>query len=147
MDKSKALVKVPKLKVHVVGSAIDDDDWIENSEYEPDIFKAQLVVFTGGADVSPAFYGEPKHPKTSCAAYRDYEESAAFETANAHRIPMLGICRGAQLVCALSGGRLIQHQENPYSRHPILTIDGSEYIMTSCHHQAMFPYEMGKDQY
>lgn len=137
-----------QIKVHVVGSKfLNDADWIDGAVLEPELIDADLVVFTGGADVSPGFYDEPRNPKTYCNPQRDYNELAAFETAVAHGIPMVGICRGAQLTCALSGGRLIQHQENRFARHPILTIDGSEYEITSCHHQAMYPYDMSKDDY
>ncbi len=66
------------------------------------------VVFTGGVDVHPRFYKSgktdyPNRPDQFNEA-RDEFELAVFHTAQQNRIPVLGICRGFQLInCALGG--------------------------------------------
>jgi carbamoylphosphate synthase small subunit len=58
------------------------------------------------------------------------------------KIPVLGICRGAQLLCAAAGGYLIQHVENHGGTHMVITIDGDEVPTNSCHHQMMYPFDV-----
>ena len=55
---------------------------------------ADLVCFTGGADVSPQLYGHPVHPATYFDQTRDSQEMAIFEAATKKGTPMVGICRG-----------------------------------------------------
>ena len=66
------------------------------------------VVVTGGHDVDPVLYAaepevEPRHDPA-----RDAFESAIIDRALAERIPLLGICRGAQLLNVRRGGSLFQ---------------------------------------
>src|SRR5690606_27873987 len=65
--------------------------------------KIGLVVFTGGEDVDPSVYGE-KNVASYSNLRRDNEEVLLWSLARANNIPIGGICRGAQLICALSGG-------------------------------------------
>lgn len=68
------------------------------------------LVLTGGADVQPELYGEPRHPATDPARVdRDAWEIALFEAAERRRIPVLAICRGLQVVNVAKGGTLHQH--------------------------------------
>jgi gamma-glutamyl-gamma-aminobutyrate hydrolase PuuD len=135
-----------QIKVHVVGRSIEYATWLKNYILEKNILNADLVLFTGGEDVSPSFYNEKRNPKTACNPIRDYSELASFETAKQNKIPMLGICRGSQFLCAMSGGKLVQHQQNSYSYHPIDTPEGTM-VISSTHHQAMFPYKMPENEY
>ena len=73
------------------------------------IKSSDLVVFTGGSDVDPALYAEPKHKETRSKIDRDMREAAIFQVCVDSRIPMVGICRGAQLLTVLAGGKLVQH--------------------------------------
>ena len=74
-----------------------------------DIEKADLVVFAGGEDISPSIYGGIRSPLTeSPNTLRDMEEVEIFTRARKKGIPMVGICRGAQLLCALSGHKIFQ---------------------------------------
>ncbi len=68
------------------------------------------LVVTGGADVDPARYGAEPHLRTaSWRVDRDAWEVALLEAADARALPVLGICRGMQLIAVQHGGRLDQH--------------------------------------
>lgn len=66
------------------------------------------IVVTGGHDVDPVLYAaEPEvHPRYD--QERDAFESEAIDWAIKHRLPLLGICRGAQLLNVRLGGSLFQ---------------------------------------
>lgn len=99
-----------------------------------------FAVFTGGEDVSPYVYKESTNPRTYANANRDAFEIKAFNLIRKSGIRCFGICRGAQLLCALSGGRLAQHVDNHSgANHPIKTIDGQTFYVTSSHHQMQIP--------
>jgi putative glutamine amidotransferase len=67
------------------------------------------VLFTGGEDVDPARYGAAPHPALgTVSAERDCTELALFAAARRRGLPILGICRGIQLVNVAMGGTLWQ---------------------------------------
>ncbi|MBV1857008.1 MAG: gamma-glutamyl-gamma-aminobutyrate hydrolase family protein, partial [Nannocystaceae bacterium] len=67
------------------------------------------LLLTGGADVSPASYGEaPMQPQWSGDAIRDAYEIDLIRRAEASGTPVLGICRGIQVITAAFGGTLWQ---------------------------------------
>lgn len=103
-----------------------------------DIQEAHCLMLTGGEDVNPATYGEPAGRFTYFTD-RDAYELDAFKTAQARGIPTIGICRGAQFLCAMAGGSLVQHVTGHTRGHPIVTKDGEEYVMSSLHHQMLRP--------
>lgn len=104
------------------------------------IQEAELVMFTGGTDINPSIYGKKAHWKTQTPDLgRDAREMSAFDFCIQNSIPMVGICRGAQLLCALNGGILVQHQVHP-NYHWITTYDGLKFFVTSDHHQRAHPY-------
>lgn len=68
------------------------------------------IVITGGPDIDPAAYGQAPHPETGVPrTQRDAWELALLEAALERDVPVLGICRGAQLMNVAHGGTLIQH--------------------------------------
>ena len=68
------------------------------------------LVITGGRDVDPARYGQEPHAKTDEPALdRDAWEFALVRAAVARGLPLLGICRGAQVLNVALGGTLHQH--------------------------------------
>ena len=68
------------------------------------------VVISGGADVDPAQYGASRHPDLGHPEpERDDWELAVIAEALRTNVPLLGICRGAQLLQVHLGGSLIQH--------------------------------------
>jgi carbamoylphosphate synthase small subunit len=116
-----------------------------------DIYKADALVFTGGADVNPALYGEKCLPRTHYDPKRDAWEIRAFEIGKTREVPLIGICRGGQLLNVLAGGSLWQHVDNHNCRkHKIdvfsATSNGKKvgsYTVTSDHHQIMRPTSEG----
>ena len=67
------------------------------------------VLFTGGGDIDPSYYGETRHPRTNDPdARRDKYELALAELALGSDRPVLAVCRGLQLINVAAGGTLIQ---------------------------------------
>jgi putative glutamine amidotransferase len=68
------------------------------------------LIITGGKDVDPTVYGQQPHPETDEPRRdRDAWEFALLDSAIRRRMPVLGICRGAQVVNVALGGTLHQH--------------------------------------
>jgi len=68
------------------------------------------LVISGGADVSPERYGEQPHERTiRWRDDRDAWELALLDAADAADIPLLGVCRGMQVMAVHAGGALDQH--------------------------------------
>ena len=77
------------------------------------------LVITGGRDVDPAAYGQITHHTTDEPARdRDAWEFALLRGALAARLPVLGICRGAQVLNVALGGTLHQHLPDVVGPHP-----------------------------
>ena len=92
-----------------------------------------LLVFSGGADISPSIYGE-ENVASHTIPMRDEVEIEAYTFAVKHHIPCFGICRGHQLLNALIGGKLTQHIENP---HPMYHRLDNGLEVNSMHHQGV----------
>jgi len=72
--------------------------------------RVDALVLAGGEDVDPARYGAAPVPETGpSSALRDDVELALVDAAHAARMPVLGICRGHQLINVAFGGTLVQH--------------------------------------
>jgi putative glutamine amidotransferase len=137
-----------KNRVLVVGGSVSYYDPFEKFgmaekdvkalNYYPE--RITMAIFTGGADVDPHFYGEKKSSMTCSHPARDKEELYAFQKLRQLNIPMFGICRGLQFLCAMAGGKLCQHLNgHGGGRHEMLTNDGRSIIVNSLHHQMILP--------
>jgi putative glutamine amidotransferase len=72
--------------------------------------RLDALVIAGGADVDPARYGERPHPVVqSPRPDRDDLEIALVAEAVDADLPLLGICRGMQVMAVAAGGALLQH--------------------------------------
>jgi len=82
------------------------------SAADPRDVKAKLydgILFAGGEDVDPALYGEQtKYASVHVSRARDDFELTLLETALSRRLPILGICRGIQMINVKFGGTLYQ---------------------------------------
>lgn len=104
------------------------------------IKECDVVLFTGGADVSPHLYGEKAGPHTHAYPARDRFEEYVWHLATSENKGILGICRGLQLGCVMSGGKLIQHTTgHAGGSHLVEDMFGNTFLMTSIHHQMVRP--------
>lgn len=72
--------------------------------------RLDAVVLAGGPDVGPDRYGAAPHPRTGAPRpERDAAELAVLHRALERGIPVLGVCRGAQILNVGLGGTLVQH--------------------------------------
>jgi len=75
-----------------------------------ELASAAGLVLSGGIDVDPRLYGDRRHPETDWRhPFRDRYEIALLKEALRRDMPVLGICRGHQLLNVFMGGKLIQH--------------------------------------
>jgi len=154
------VIKEPEVK-QVLNIVIADDasslDYVSylNEKYEVIVHKTKnvkdpkdidLVLFTGGKDVNPQYYGEQIGKYTSISKSRDSKEADTFHKFKNYSF-LLGICRGSQLLTVLSGGRLIQHVEGHCRDHDIILNIGLRYKITSSHHQMLYPFDLNKKDY
>jgi putative glutamine amidotransferase len=68
------------------------------------------LILSGGGDINPAMYGARRDPATGPAnTVRDDAELSLAQHALEGGLPLLGICRGLQVINVALGGTLIQH--------------------------------------
>ncbi len=113
-------------------------------------------LFCGGSDIDPAYYGEDKQSETkNICSERDAFEKAIFEKIYRNNKPILGICRGEQVINVFLGGTLYQHvtghdQTEKYVRsdcpQPLTLVKGGmlsnilakdQLLVNSYHHQCV----------
>ncbi len=116
------------------------------------------LILTGGKDVDAALYGERAHPENDAPRPdRDAWEIALVHAAIARDLPVLGICRGLQVLNVALGGTLVQHLPDvigstrysygnaTFADNPVLTepgtriggMLGTSLTVKSYHHQAI----------
>ena len=133
-------------KVHIIRGDASYQHLFREMGYSivPKITDADILVFTGGADVSPMYYGHKRHDSTHFDVSRDDHESGIFQYALANDIPMVGVCRGGQLLNVLSGGEMYQDVSKHVMSHSITDLETGEVVfVSSTHHQMMKPSEKG----
>lgn len=134
------------LKVYIVGGDYNIATMFVRRGWEvvPYIDESvNLIQFTGGEDVDPSYYQETKHPRTYSNPKRDATEAAVFHEWKGV-VPMAGICRGAQFLNVMNGGKMWQHVNNHAlgTTHLAYCNLQKAYIeVTSTHHQMMRPAE------
>lgn len=129
-------------KVYIVGGGHSYARMFNKAGYEivEDLETADIVQFTGGADVSPELYGEHSHQATWNSEARDAEERAVFNSCLERGQLMVGICRGGQFLNVMNGGTMYQDVYNHAiaGTHPVVDVEtGDEFPCTSTHHQMM----------
>lgn len=102
---------------------------------------ADVVVFGGGADVNPFYYGEEPINQTYFSAELDKKWREYYNEALLKDKVMFGICRGAQFLHVMNGGKLYQDVNNHGgSNHVIVDLDDDFLLKcNSMHHQMLIP--------
>jgi putative glutamine amidotransferase len=116
------------------------------------------IMFTGGADVDPGRYGEAPHETVLLRPERDAAELLLLRAALDADLPVLGVCRGMQLLAVAYGGALHQHLPDvlghdthrpvtgpKFGEHPVRLgagslaqrVLGDEVTVNSFHHQGI----------
>jgi len=116
------------------------------------------LVLSGGGDIDPALYGAERDRHTEePRPDRDAGESALLRAAIEVDLPVLGVCRGMELMCVTAGGTLIQHLpdaigsqrhragQGMHAEHVVKTVPhsllaellGPETTVSSYHHQGV----------
>jgi putative glutamine amidotransferase len=135
----------------------------EQLERDPDEVLDLLdgLILAGGADVAPGRYGATPHPSVQePRPDRDALELALAAASRAAGLPVLGICRGMQVMAVEAGGVLEQHvpdrvghaRHSPgpgvYGAHPVHTVPGTRLarligdreVTASYHHQSVLAH-------
>lgn len=120
--------------------------FIKNSILVPTVEEADIIILPGGADINPAIYHKKAHPTTHFYEGRDEREMADFYRVRPDQV-VLGICRGAQLLCALFGGILVQNCHHHCGCDHMITDGERRFMITSIHHQMMYPYDIPQEDY
>ncbi len=145
----------------VVAAGAEPVDLVPGTKALPDV---DGLLLPGGWDVDPSFYGERRDEKLGDTDPElDETELALFGQAREREIPVLGICRGQQVINVAMGGSLVQHLEGHEvrslgRRHLAHTIDveptselgraaGEHKVrVNSLHHQAIKRLAAGLQQ-
>ncbi len=119
------------------------------------------VVLTGGGDLDPARYGHANTHSVAIMPERDDTEFRLLDWALAQPCPVLGICRGVQVINAYLGGTLVQDipallngtVDHDDVVHPVQIVDqafaaiigAAEIVTNSHHHQALTAANLAPD--
>lgn len=112
-----------------------------------------MLILPGGGDITPAFYGEKIDGSFSIDTELDVLQIQAFEYAMKRQMPVLGICKGMQLINVALGGTMVQDISTPQiHRSPngdqyhnthitrgsfLYELYGEEAVVNSAHHQCV----------
>jgi putative glutamine amidotransferase len=108
IDQDAALIR--KSYVDAVTAAGARAVILPPDDTDADVLRAlDALIIAGGADLGPDLYGEVPGPLTDSRPDRDRGESLLLKAALRTDLPVLGICRGMQLLAVTCGGRLHQH--------------------------------------
>ncbi len=137
--------------VYVVGDNIQVSKMFSEQKFiiVPSPKKADIIVFPGGSDINPGFYGQKPIQGVSAHRFIDERDYAIW---NNHKEDsdkfFVGICRGGQFLNVMNGGLLWQHVNNhtlgSKTHDMIDTLTDDTIRVTSTHHQMMRPTQVGE---
>ncbi len=122
-------------------------------EEPPEEFDA--LCLSGGGDIDPTRYGAANEGSERVDEQRDELEFRVLDRAIRERKPVLGICRGFQVLNVLLGGSLLQHRDGHQSvPHEVVIAPGTRleaacgggpFRVNSWHHQGVRPRDLARD--
>ncbi len=153
------------MKIAIAGTAADTSNYVSAIHklgfeplvtLDPDaITGCGALLLPGGGDITPAFFGEENHGSRNIDTRLDILQMQALARALERRLPVLGICKGMQLINVSLKGTILQHLASPALErhsydcgdkyHPTVIREGSwlhrlyggETMVNSAHHQAV----------
>lgn len=153
------------MKIAIVGKKTETANYvryIQTANITPvitlnmeEVSSCDALLLPGGGDITPAFFGEKNHGSRNIDTELDIRQLLAFDLAVKDRRPVLGICKGMQIINVGLGGKIIQDlkpsaserhsYENGDKYHMSVTVCGSwlnslygqNACVNSAHHQAL----------
>jgi putative glutamine amidotransferase len=117
------------------GNPLAVDARTARSDLDAALASMDGLLLSGGGDLDPARYGQPNLGSRDIQPDRDELEARAWHGATERNLPVLGICRGLQLINVFSGGSLLQDVEGhagagwgtgPPATHPLRVVPGTK---------------------
>lgn len=158
--KPKILLSVNAKKEYYI-DAVNNCGGIAVPRYCPEVStEFDGLILCGGNDINPSYYNEKINGAVNIDEKRDYSEFKLVKAFIDAKKPIMGICRGCQLLNVAFGGTLYQDIENSKEHssfsdydmiHPVMAINnsfiselyGNSFWVNSFHHQAI--NELGND--
>lgn len=153
------------MKIAIVGRAADTGNYVkyvESASLEPvstlnmgEVARCNGLILPGGGDITPAFFGERNNGSRNIDTELDILQLQALELAVRRSMPVLGICKGMQIINVGLGGTLVQdlpsascaihRYEDGDKYHASViqkdtclhTLYGENAVINSAHHQAV----------
>ena len=151
------------MKIAIVGRKADTGNYIKYIQSigalpcvtlrPAEVCTCNGLILPGGGDITPAFFGEHNHGSRNIDTELDIIQLQALDTALRNRIPVLGICKGMQIINVGLGGTI--HQDLPSAEihcykdadqyHPSQIVEnswlyklyGTAAMINSAHHQGL----------
>ena len=109
---------------------------IDGTNYEVYLPICSGFILPGGSDINPYYYNEINEGKSNINFIDDIIDFKILDYATTNKIPLLGICRGHQVINVYFGGSLYQDISNHQEAH-FITYKNRKYYVNSTHHQAI----------
>jgi len=151
------------MKIAIVGRTADTKNYVQFVQsigafpivtlHPTQVYTCSGLILPGGGDITPAFFGEHNHGSRNIDTELDIIQLQALDIALRNRIPVLGICKGMQLINVGLGGTIYQNlpsanlhrYQNADQYHPSYITEnswlhllyGNTAIVNSAHHQGL----------